>query len=174
MDQIPITTHQAKFAQWIALILSIIDLGLSLVNIGLTSFFVGMIAAASTIIHISTHLIIIRIREKRAFQAAANTLRPRVSSAFLPPTSNLGSILVTLGLAMFYLAAFGISVWGVTTRELYNLVTAVVYLDAAFELLCAGALTWLLYVGIKERERYLETSKKIRLKDIPNNTIMAH
>jgi hypothetical protein len=38
-------------------------------------------------------------------------------------------------------------------------------LDAAFEMLCAGALVWLLYVGIEERKGYRDISRRIRLGD---------
>lgn len=50
------------------------------------------------------------------------------------------------------------------------LVPAVVYIDAVFEVLCAGALVWLAIIGVKERKRYLELTSKIRLGDVPSTS----
>lgn len=172
MDQIPIITRQAKTALWLALVLSIIDLGLACGNVGTSSLFIGLVAASMTIIHLSTHLGVIGTREKQARRAAADTSHSQVGAtdaARFPPPSTLGSILVTAFLVVMYLAAFAISVWGLVTNELYNLSPIVVCLDAAFEMLCALALIWLLYIGVKERREYMELSRKIKLRDLPDS-----
>ncbi|KAJ3569806.1 hypothetical protein NP233_g4806 [Leucocoprinus birnbaumii] len=170
IDQIPITTRQARRGLWLALCLSIIDFGLSLANFGLTSLFIGMITAFMTIVLATTQLIIIRVREKRALRAAVGTL-PRQTSptdaGLLPPTSVLGSIIVSAHFVVFFLAAAAVSIWGIVSGEVWSLVWQIVVVDTLFEFLCAGALTWLLYIGLHERRDYRELSRKIKLEDVP-------
>lgn len=174
MDQIPIITRPARIALWTALILSILDFGLMIGNLGLTSFFIGMCATSMSIIHLSTHLILVRVRETRARRRASVTQGAHTKSVadagVFPPTSTLPSLSVSIFIAICYLAAFGMSVFGLATGELYMLVPAVVYIDAVFEVLCAGALAWLVVVGMKERKKYLEFTSKIRLEDVPTTS----
>ncbi|KAF9444057.1 hypothetical protein P691DRAFT_807971 [Macrolepiota fuliginosa MF-IS2] len=171
MNDIPIITHRARIALWIALALSIVDFILMVLNLGITSFFLGLCATCASIIHLSTHLIVIRVREKRALPTSApssdtTTDANRISGAgTFPPTSTLGSILVSVGIAVFYIAAFAVSVFGFATSSIYRVFPFVGYFDAAFEVLCAGALGWLLYVGIKGRKGYLEITRMTKPKE---------
>lgn len=173
MGQIPIITRQARVALWLALILSIIDLGLSLTNFGLSSLFIGLCATSMSIIHLSTHLIVVSVREKRALRHSLTTphnntrAKSTVDAGVFSPTSTLLSISFSIILTVCYLAAFGVSVFSLLSDFVSSLVLTgvVVYFDAIFEVLCAVALVWLAVVGVKERKGYLEITHRIQLED---------
>jgi hypothetical protein len=180
---VPVASPRVLFLLYSILLAATVDLSLSAVNVGLTSFFLGLISSGATIIHVLTNLFIILYHLRRRTHSRPNTqFGPWQSSwELFPPTSKLSSITMDAILGIMFIAAFitsllvhitnyfgGGNVEGSEDGKGSNLVkgpVAVLYADAAMELLCGILLLTLSVVGSFERRWIQEVTKNFPLGD---------
>ncbi|KAF9444058.1 hypothetical protein P691DRAFT_807973 [Macrolepiota fuliginosa MF-IS2] len=149
---IPIITHKALVLLLITLTFALVDFALSLVNFGLTSLFIGLAASSLTIIHalLDLCIIIFRWRFQSKFSRSPNRWNE------LPPTSKLSSITMDVLLALLFVGAFAVTIVVQVSDYLgigdaTKVPVAIVYSDAAMELLCGIMLIVRAVVGHRER-----------------------